>query len=156
MTAGFDIQDLPQERPRRTRRRPPSEIGAVVLVVLVLVVAVLAGIRPRIVPGSADPSPSALLPPAGGCLHWDVDPDAQSVPISSTVVSVDCSQLHEGQVVQAWRSGRLPPSSTIQQICRAPRSSTVSVGDDWSFALAGLQAGVVSTGSGPLDFLACV
>lgn len=157
----WNIQDLPDEIEPRPRRRTPPSVGVAVILLVLLAVSVVAGARVRTLDGNGAVDPARTLPTAGTCLAWQVNPDNQFIPLVGTIGQVDCAQLHQAEVLQAWRTGQQPSSSTIEQTCRLPGTSfagsfVLTGATDWTAPVATLGTTVVSSGTGALDFLACV
>ncbi|MEJ7649066.1 MAG: hypothetical protein WKF57_08545 [Nakamurella sp.] len=152
------IVDLPDEVPARPRRRVPAGFGIALLLAIILGLATIAGSRDRAIGGSAAPGPRAQLPVEGTCLRWDTDPVSQTVPVPGTVRIIGCDDLHQGQVLQAWRIGAQPSSSSIEAGCsRRDQSWSVSMmSTDWDGGSLAYSTTVLTSGVEGVDFLACV
>lgn len=152
------IIDLPDEQPARPRRRVPAAVGIALLLVVTLALATVAGARARAVAGSAMAGPRAQLPAETDCLRWDVDATRQTVPVAGTVRIVDCDTLHQGQVLQAWRIGAQPSSSSLESGCtRRDQGWNVSVlSADWDGGSLAYSTTIITSGVEGIDFLACV
>lgn len=155
-----DAELVPGTEPVRDGARRRA-VGLALLLTALLGLTGVAASRPRHTAGQGSAAPAGALPADGSCLRWSVDPAAPLTPTAGTVAVVDCRQVHQGQVLSAWRPGTLDRAA---ESVRCPRVSTVweaghpaadRAAEDWSVPVITRSNVVVAGGTTLLDFTAC-